>query len=483
MSKSSRSTIRPRKSGGGLTPVAFARGIVYSSVVTGNELESTLRNLTSVGALIKDKGYRQVWRFEHAGKPYYLKFYPRQGSRLKRMIRGNPAMREFTRLQWLQKASVPAPRAIATLVGFRLGAQLGDAVIIEGIEPAIELDQYLNDLQMRADPVPNHLALAHQLRQLVHHLGRAKLGHSDLHLGNILLHEHKLYLLDGYSVRPGGLKLNDVLQLAHSVERHATRTDLQRGWELLGPGGAMPRTNHVARRQWRKFLQRITGENDWFGRIEVEGWNLRFFKRFKHPKRWSQASRLEISASDWERVWPDLLKRIESDQLDVLKHTRSGAVLTGEIILAGRPTSVVVKMPRRKYWYRYVNEIGRGSRAARGWRKAWNLVARDVPTAWPLMYAEQRVMGYVTASAIVYEHVPGPTLAHADLDGMEPAQRAMLFHRVGRLLRRIDDYGLSHFDAKATNWIVAADNKLGPRPVLVDVDGIRFYRWRGRGLE
>ncbi|CAA9433894.1 MAG: hypothetical protein AVDCRST_MAG64-3688, partial [uncultured Phycisphaerae bacterium] len=79
-------------------------------------LENTLRDLPRVGTLVKDRGYRQVWRFAFDGKAYYLKFYPR-GQRFRsrdwwrRKLRGSPAGNEFQRLQALQKAKVPAPRA------------------------------------------------------------------------------------------------------------------------------------------------------------------------------------------------------------------------------------------------------------------------------------------------------------------------------------------------------------------------------------
>ena len=59
----------------------------------------------------------------------------------------------------------------------------------------------------------------------------------------------------------------------------------------------------------------------------------------------------------------------------------------------------------------------------------------------------------------------------------------MLFRRVGRILNQIDSRGLSHFDAKASNWIVQDDPKLGPRPVLIDVDGIRNRRWPALGID
>ena len=48
-------------------------------------------------------------------------------------------MGEFLRLQWLQKAAVPAPRAVAMLSGFRIEGRLGDAVIMEAIEPGVPL--------------------------------------------------------------------------------------------------------------------------------------------------------------------------------------------------------------------------------------------------------------------------------------------------------------------------------------------------------
>jgi hypothetical protein len=38
-------------------------------------------------------------------------------------------------------------------------------------------------------------------------------------------------------------------------------------------------------------------------------------------------------------------------------------------------------------------------------------------------------------------------------------------------------------DAKSTNWIVFNDGaSAGPLPVLVDVDGVRHYRWATAGI-
>src|SRR5207245_1183203 len=80
-------------------------------------------------------------------------------------------------------------------------------------------------------------------------------------------------------------------------------------------------------------------------------------------------------------------------------------------------------------------------------------------------------------------YVPGAPLACADLDALDPADRDMLFRRTGHLLRRIELLGMSHFDAKSSNWIVYNDEKTGPQPILVDVDGIRRRRWVALGVQ
>jgi tRNA A-37 threonylcarbamoyl transferase component Bud32 len=450
--------------------------------VSPHELENLLRDLPRNGTLVKDRGYRQVWKFNFQGCGYFLKFYPRRGMRLKRLLRGSPARREFSRLQAMQRAGVPAPRATAQLLGFRLGGKIGDAVIIEAIEPAEPLDRYISEFSLKGQDIPHRHELGKKVLDLLHQLGQAKMGHNDLHLGNMIMRDGKIYLLDGYAVRLGGLSLTDVMKLAHSVRSLATRTELQRVWDELGPGGRMPIENPVSRRLWRKLIERSRGENEYFGRLRFRPWRGNFFKRYKHPRRWAPASELHIGAEDWSRAWPELLRKIETDQLTVIKRGASGDVLTTEIMLGEKSIPVIVKRPFKRYWHRYFNEIGRGSRAWRAWRKAWELVARDIPTAWPLLVMQKRVFGYVTDSVIVFERVPGATLASVDLDAMTCDDREMLMRRTGAVLRKIDQLGLGHFDAKANNWIVQADDKLGARPVLVDVDGIRFRRWPALGI-
>ena len=471
---------------------ATVHAINHGSVST-EQLEQTLSKLAEVGTLVKNRRMRQVWRFEHAGSAYYLKFYPRRNSilqKIKKIVRGNPAMREFVRLQWLQKANIPAPRAIAVLMGFRIQAmdksaepQIGDAVILQAIEPSVTLDQYFNQYHLKGEVPPDYRTIANKLRTLVYNLGKARLGHSDLHLGNFLLQNGEIFLLDAYAVRKDGLHKSDVMKMGHSVARYATVTELLRGWYMLGDGGRLPMTNPESRSIWQTFNNRTTGDGNYFGKIKSAGWSGVFFSNWKYPHRWASASHLTITEADWQREWPILLQQMKADTLQVLKRGDSGDVLQADITLAGKPVSIVLKRPRRRFWYRYINELFRGARGKRAWHKTWNLLIRNIPTAWPLLLIERRVFGYVVDSIIICQHVPGTELASADLDEMTPEDRARFFHRCGKLLRSVESFHYSHFDAKANNWILCPDDKLGPIPVLVDIDGIRYRNWIGLGIE
>jgi tRNA A-37 threonylcarbamoyl transferase component Bud32 len=457
--------------------------------VPQTSLELSLLDLARTGTLVKDRGYRQVWRFEHDGKAYYLKFYRRSGLRDagRRLFRGSPAAREFQRLQWLQKAGINAPRAVAYLMGFKMNAPDGgtidgDAVILEAIEPSVPLEQFLSERDVDGRPVPEHRDLASQVIGLVYSLGKAKLGHDDLHLGNFLLHEGKVFLIDAYAVRRGGLRMADVMQLGASVSRFATRTDLVRGWRALGAGDRPPEENPVGLKLWRDLLSRTGGDNRYFGRLEFGDWRGIFFRQTKHPRRWSAASRLNITEANWQQGWPNMIAEIETDTMPVLKRSRSADVLGTALPLGGTTLDVVIKRPIRRYWYRYLNEIGRGARARRAWFKAWDLIVRDLPTAWPLAFFEKRRFGYVVDTLIIFERVPGPTLWTIDLDALASEDRERLFRRTGHILRQLERFGFAHFDAKASNWIVRPDPALGASPVLIDVDGVRRRQWIALGI-
>jgi tRNA A-37 threonylcarbamoyl transferase component Bud32 len=457
--------------------------------VQTDELEQILRDLPGHGTLIKDRKYRQVWRFEVGGSAYYLKFYPRGHAWMsrdgwRRRFRGSPAAREFQRLQWLQKAKIPSPRAIAYLAGYTLAGRKGDAVILKAIEPAVPLDELLNaEALAGVVNTRRRRRLVNQLIEIVRAVGAAGFGHTDLHLGNFLVQDDQLYLIDAYELHRGGLRTADVMMLGASVSRFATRADIVRGWRALAGEAPLPRSNPLANAVYARQVARAAGGNRYVGRGVIAGWRAVYFRHTKFPRRWSIVSRLEVTEADWQAALPPLLEAIQARSLPALKQSASADVYDTTLRLGGVDVPVIVKVPHRRYAYRHLTELGRGSRSHRAWKKAWHLVARDLPTAWPIAYFEQGALGYVSRSFIVFEKVPGPTLWKVDLEGLTPRSRDALFRRTGRLLRQIEQFGFSHFDAKASNWIVRPDEKVGPMPVLIDVDGIRRRHWPALGIQ
>ena len=106
----------------GMTNRAVAH---IKSGVSPAVLEKLLRDLPRNGTRIKDRGYRQVWRFEFEGKGYYLKFYPRRGMRLKRIFRGSAGDARVRPPAGDAARGVPARGQLRSFRGFGLMMRLG----------------------------------------------------------------------------------------------------------------------------------------------------------------------------------------------------------------------------------------------------------------------------------------------------------------------------------------------------------------------
>ncbi|MGH7177201.1 MAG: hypothetical protein ACREJC_07470 [Tepidisphaeraceae bacterium] len=447
------------------------------------ELERTLRDLPRLGEMIlREPDGCQWWRFEQDGRAYHLRFFPRQPRLLRGIARANPALAEFRRLQRLQKAAVPAPRAAGAMIGFRLDSRIGDALIVEAIEPSARLDEYLSGFAVRGERVPNRKSLAAGIIEVARRLGLGGLRDARLELSRLLIRDDKVYLADARNVRPGELRTRDVLRLGYSCARFATVAELIRGWRDLG-GGETPRKLPAPSNQLRELIRGVTRDGPYTAPIELGEWGGVYTTAAPRPLRWSQASQLQIERADWERAWPALRAQMESDSLEVLKRDASSDVLASVLTICGQPVEIVVKRPRRKSLRQRVNEVVFGSRARRSWIKTWKMLLRDVPCELPLLLLERRDGPLRGDALVVYERVPGQTLARVDLDAIDHDARRMLFHRAGRTLRRIEWLGFTHTDAKSSNWIVFPDPHDGPTPILIDVDAVRHYRWSMMGIE
>lgn len=432
----------------------------YNFSVAADSIESALRDLQRFGQLIKDRPYRQIWRIVIDGRPYFLKFYPRPTGKhaLKRLARGNPALREFHHLQTLQKARIPAPLVVSVLMGFRIGAQIGDAVLMHAIELSVTLDRYCNDLELSAQPIPARRDIANQILAILQQLIQAGLGHRDLHLGNFLLSDGKVYLLDAYAIHRR-MQKNDLLMLGHSVRPYATKSELLRAWRTLG-GVTLPSANNrISRRFWKKETSRIFSQNAYFGRSAFNDWTAHYFKLRKYPPPWSTVARMQLTDADWQNQIPRLLAQIESGQFLALSPDQPSSALAGEIILAGVPTKILIK-----------------PHSAKLWRAAWSLIVRGIPIPWPLLLMRRKRLGLPIQEFIVYEDLAGSPLSHYPLTELSRAQRDHLFHRVGSLLRQLESLGFYCKNLTSTQILLRPDLSGNLFPILDSIEAIRPVR-------
>ena len=457
--------------------------------MTPQHLELRLKTLAAHGTRLPDAADgHSVWAFDADGETHHLHFFPAPAK--------GRGIRFFFELQALQKADVPAERPVALLKGFRVGQQSGDAVIVRPAESARRLGEYLLDLHLLGKAVPDRRAAVSSMIALLQSLHRAKRhfnprlaaplagrgvgrtrpasGAAKRNVGSFLrflgiLPDGQVILLDPLALKRGAWREADLRSFGTVASRYATRTELLRGWQKL-TGTPRPPTSRGVWPAVRLRPIRAFGLKS----FNADGWSVQYADQPGFPQRHSMVKCDEIDLAAWPTAWPDLLATVERDELEIIKRDPSGDVLSGTVRLGSADLPVIVKRTRR------VTTV-RTPRGRRAWRKAWNLLAMGFAVEQPLLLAERRRLGRTVDSLLIFERVPGPTLAGANLDALVDAPRDMLLRRCGRVLRRLERAGFCHFDSKSTNWIVFA-GPTGPEPVMLDLDGIRPYRWDGFGL-
>lgn len=429
------------------------------------DFERHLRELHRQAVLIRSRTGRETWRFVYNHKPYYLHFYA-QGSRFS----ASQAPQEYAGLKTLQDFKIPAVRVVALLSGFQFGSNKGNAVITHGLEPAVRLSEL--------SPTPSQRRIiVDQIIRILVQMTDHDLGYDGLNLSSFLWYNQQVLLLDGTGVRSEVLTPEQLMQFVHRIEPWVSRSDKLRGWRMIRRSDTgVPPIDRLKVRRYHRDLKTDTTQF-----IRIGPWSGWFKSSHDRPLDYALSSRLNITVEDWRREWPRLIQLIRADQLDILKSDESGDILSGQICLQGRPIDVIVKRPRNKYLYRKVLNLFRASRAKRLFDKTRWLLVRRIEVEYPLIVMERRVMGYPIESVAVFEKVPGTPLNQVDLSIMSLDEREMFFRRCGRILRRIEDTGLSHTDAKSSNWIVYRPEAetdtyqptTGARPILVDAYGIR----------
>jgi len=287
----------------------------------------------------------------------------------------------------------------------------------------------------------------------------------DLHLGNMLVKNHKIYTLDAGSVdflyQPLNLKLSlhhlalffSQLGAGTQVLRHKLFALYckSRGWQIK------QNTLLQLERLTKKYLkQRL---------LNYQNKVLRNSSQFKKIKNLTTTIYLDKKFES--EKFNLLLKNPElafKNKNNLLKNGNSSTVAKYSI----GDKQFVVKRYNVKNTIHWLRRCLRITRAQKSWQCAHILSLAGIATAPPVACIEKRFCGLRGKSYFVMEYIPGENLAEYFSTPIEklPHPRK-LAERIMLLIKQLTELKLSHGDLKATNFIVNGDY-----PILIDLDGM-----------
>ncbi|MBN2138819.1 MAG: glycosyltransferase [Sedimentisphaerales bacterium] len=289
----------------------------------------------------------------------------------------------------------------------------------------------------------------------------------DLHLGNFLLKDDKVFLID-----PGQIKffsqpvtrkngISHLAWLARYLPSEHTEQIIAlcreylsvRGWDFGIADEEMFRKKlrQHTRKSIGRTIRKCLRTNKRQQRITGKGFSAVIDKAFFHG----------------------------ADPLSFIEHIDE-LMARGEILkdsssyisrFTWNNTDIVVK----RYNYRGIvyslRHIIMSSRAKKSWLHAHRLGAIKVPTPKPLAYIDRFKGLLIHTSYIVTEYTEGQKLYYyLRNDSIDNEQRSEALRRVQELLAELAQYRLTHGDVKPSNILMSPNG-----PTLTDLDGMHLH--------
>jgi len=370
---------------------------------------------------------------------------------------GKYCQREKTGILALQEAGIQT-------------AQLINQACLRGEGSEVLLLEYLPDVRhlselidLREEVSGVLLDAAVEMVATMHDKG---LQHKDCHLGNFLVVEQGLYLIDGDAVSK-----NNPLSQAQAIENLAL-------FFVQLPLFLLPRLNayfsvYCSLRGWDKKASQVDFDAEVTHQRE---------KRQRHflKKIYRDCTQFKVAQTKSRFVVLD--RKAETPELASLLKRLDEAVAAGQLLKDGNSATVakvvegdkvfVVKRYNIKGFGHWLTRFWRPSRAWISWRNAQLLAYYGIGTPKPLAMIEQRCAGLRGRAYFITEFsAASDALAYAEqvendtplLEGL--AQQFSNLFKVMALLR------ISHGDFKGTNFLV--DNR---ELTVIDLDSMQLHK-------
>jgi len=385
--------------------------------------------------------------------------------------------REWEGLNKLTKLKLSSPEPL-----FYGKTEDGQSVVV--VEKITDSSTVLDAFQKTAEPAKKLDLLVLVCRELVRQHTEGVLQ-KDLHLGNFLLVDDKVFLLDPGQMRFLGCEIGKkagISQLAMlasylpdsdtvSIEKLCQEYFNARGWHFGKSDEALIQEQITVHRKksTKKGLKKCLRTSKRYLRIKI---------RSQKPAL-SEVEGSEIRSQKFLGVFDrnfcsgleplDFIEQIDGlmDKGEILKDGNTCYVSR----LTWNGKDVVVKRYNHIGFIHSLRHTIKKSRARRGWLHAHRLRMLQIPTPKPLAYIEHHKYKLVWKSYLVTEYVEGRKLYDFLRDSITEEQHSHVTSQIKELLERLGKYRITHGDMKHSN-ILVTDNG----PVITDLDGMKVHR-------
>ena len=295
----------------------------------------------------------------------------------------------------------------------------------------------------------------------------------DLHLGNFLLGNDKIFALDAGQMcflRRETDRKSSISQLAmlafylptgnkQLTEKLCEEYFKARNWRY-GKADQILFQKQLAlhkRKMLRKGLKKSMRTSRRHLRLKTNGYFAMFDKTFCQ-----QTSPL------------DFITKIDKlmDEGQILKNGNTCYV--SHLIWNGK--DVIVKRYNHKGIIHSLRHTIKKSRARRGWLHGHRLLMLDIATPKPLAYIEQHKKKLIWKSYLVTEYIEGQKLYDfRQTSNINKEQHEIIDNQIKEMLDEMDKNHITHGDLKHSNILITDKG-----PVLIDLDGMKVHKWSWR---
>ncbi len=369
---------------------------------------------------------------------------------------GRYVHRERTGVAAIADAGVSTPALL-----WEAGVENGHLLVFEYLPNAISLAQKWAN----SEESTNRQAILGKVMRVIASLHNHGVAQQDIHLGNFLITEDRIFTIDGGAVeRKGDRVLSEVASLRNLASFFAQfypgfdalidevfpAYEQYRGWSNDSARLARLRQEVMQSREIRK--------RNYIGKT------FRDCTRFLCKETFNRFEVCERSAYTAELA--DLMKQPDRfiERGKVLKDGNSATVAL--VHLPDR--SLVVKRYNMKNPWHGLRRAFRNSRAWHSWGNAHRMEFLGIPSLKPIALIENRLGPIRVSAYLITEYIEGPDALECLRDMDNPNGELEL---LADILHKLSEVRISHGDLKATNFVMAEAG-----PVLIDLDGMKEHR-------